>query len=54
MANADGFVSGEKLDIFRGILDESELDHLFGEEMDNTRHKVISYRYVLICFINLF
>ena len=54
MANADGFVRGEKLDTFLGILDESELDHLFAEEMDNTRHKVISYRCVLIYFIELF
>ena len=54
MANADGFVRGEKLDIFLGILDESELDHLFAEEMDNIRHEVISYRCVLIYFIELF
>ena len=45
MADVDGFVRGETLDIFLGMLDEGELDHLFEEEMDNIRRKVISYRY---------
>ena len=31
----DSFVRGETLNIFLGILNESELDHLFEEEMDN-------------------
>ena len=37
MADADDFVRGEILDIFLGILDGSELDHLFEGEMDNIR-----------------
>ena len=51
MTDAHGFVRGE--DIFLDMLDESELDHLSEEEMDNLRREVISYRYVLICFIKL-
>ena len=35
------------------MLDESELDHLFEEEIDNMRREVISYIYVLIYFIKL-
>ena len=35
MADADDFVRGETLDFFLGMLDASELDHLFEEEMDN-------------------
>ena len=35
MADAGGFVRGETLDIFLGMLDKSELDYLFKEEMDN-------------------
>ena len=53
MADADGFVRGETLDIFIDILAESELDHLFEEEMDNIKHEVISYIYGLIYFIKL-
>ena len=53
MADADGFVRGETLDIFIDILAESELDHLFEEEMDNIKHEVISYIYALIYFIKL-
>ena len=53
IADADSFVRGEILDIFIDILDESELDHLFEEEMDNIKHEVISYIYVLIYFIKL-
>ena len=52
-ADADGFVRGETLDLFLDMLDESELDHLFKEEMDNMRCEVISHRYALICFIRL-
>ena len=37
MADPDDFVRGETLDIFLGILDGSELDHLFEGEMDNIR-----------------
>ena len=51
MADADGFVREETLDIFLRMLDESELDYLYEEETDNIRRKVISYRYVLIYFI---
>ena len=51
MDDADGFVRGETLDLFLDMFDESELDHLFEKEMDNVRREVISYRYVLICFI---
>ena len=47
MANVDGFVRGETLVMFN----ENELDHLFEEEMDNIRHEVTSYRYILIYFI---
>ena len=55
--HVDGFVKGETLNIFLGILNESELDHLFEEEIDNIRREVIklvdmwAYRYVLIYFI---
>ena len=48
-----GFFGGEILNVFLGMLDESELDHLFKEEMDNIRHKVMSYRHILIYFIRL-
>ena len=41
MADADDFVRGETLDIFFGMLDASELDHLFEEEMDSIRAEVI-------------
>ena len=41
IADADSFVRGETLDIFPNNLDD--LDHLFEEEMDNIRQKVISY-----------
>ena len=41
IADADGFVRGETLDIFPNNLDD--LDHLFEEEMDNIRQEVISY-----------
>ena len=54
MADADDFVRRETLDIFIDILDESELDHLFEEEMDNIKYEVISDIYVLIYFIKLF
>ena len=37
MADADCFVMGETWEIFLGMLDESELDHLFEEEIDNMR-----------------
>ena len=53
MADAGGFVRGETLDLFRDMFDESELDDLFEEEMNNLRREVISYRYALICFIRL-
>ena len=53
MADADGCVRGETPDIFLDILDERELDHLFEEEVDNIKHEVVSYRYVLIYFIKL-
>ena len=53
MADAGGFVRGEILDLFRDMFDESELDNLFEEEMNNLRREVISYRYALICFIRL-
>ena len=52
MADANGCVRGETPDIFLDILDESELDHLFEEDMD-IKHEVISYRHVLIYFIKL-
>ena len=43
---------GDKFWIFfGGMFDESELDHLFKEEMDNLRREVISYRSILIYFI---
>ena len=35
------------------MFDESELDRLFEEEMDNIRLEVISYKYVLIFFARL-
>ena len=53
MADADGIVRGETLGLFLDIFNESELDHLFDKEMDNIRREVISYRYVLICFVRL-
>ena len=53
MTGAAGFFWGEILNVFLGMLDESELDHLFKEEMDNIRHKVLSCRYILIYFIRL-
>ena len=37
MADADRFVRGETREIFLGMLDESELDYLFEEEIDNMR-----------------
>ena len=37
MADADDFYRGETLDIFLGMLDVSQLDHLFEGEMDNIR-----------------
>ena len=55
--HVEGFVRGETLNIFLGILNESELDHLFEEEIDNIRREVIklvdmwAYGYVLIYFI---
>ena len=45
MAGVNGFNRGETLDVFLGMLDESELFHLFKEEMDNIRGEVISSRY---------
>ena len=39
--HVEGFVRGETLNIFLGILNESELDHLFEEEIDNIRREVI-------------
>ena len=42
MADADGFVRGETLNIFLGMLDERELDHLFEEKIDNIKRKVMS------------
>ena len=53
MADAGGFVRGETLDLFRDMFDESELDNLFEEEMNNLRREVIPYRYALIYFIRL-
>ena len=41
MADADDFVRGETIDIFFGMLDASELDHLFEQEMDSIRVEVI-------------
>ena len=41
VADADGFVRGETLDIILGMFDENELDHLFKEEMDNIKREVI-------------
>ena len=55
--HVEGFVRGETLNIFLGILNENELDHLFEEEIDNIRREVIklvdmwAYGYVLIYFI---
>ena len=34
MAGVNSFNRGETLDVFLGMLDESELFHLFKEEMD--------------------
>ena len=51
MADADGFVRAESLVL--GMFDESELDHLFEEEMEYIRRKVICCRYVLFYFIRL-
>ena len=53
MAEEDGFVRVETLDIFLSMVDEGELDPLFEEEMINIRREVISYRYVSIYFIRL-
>ena len=53
MADADGCVRGETPDIFLDIIDESKLDHLFEEDMDNIKHEAISYRHVLIYSIKL-
>ena len=53
MADANGFVRGETLDIFLGMLDESTLDYLFEEEIDNIRREVISHRCILIYLIRL-
>ena len=47
MPDAEGFERVERvetLDIFLGILTESELDPLFEEQMDNIRCEVIPYR----------
>ena len=44
MADADGFVRRETLGIFLGMLDKSELDHLFEEEMDNVRQTNVILR----------
>ena len=55
--HVDGFVRGETLNIFLGILNESKLHHLFEEEIDNIRCQVIkpvdmwAYKYVLIYLI---
>ena len=48
MTDADGFVREERVDIFLGMLDESELEQLFEEETE-----VISYEHVLIYFTGL-
>ena len=53
MADGDGFVRTETLDIFLSMVDEGELDHLFEEKMNNIRREVISYKYVSIYFIRL-
>ena len=53
MTDAYSFVRGETLDLFLDMFDESELDHLFEQEIDNMRREVITYRYALICFIRL-
>ena len=53
MADADGCVRRETPDIFLDILDERELDHLFEEEVDNIKHKVVSYSFFFIYFIKL-
>ena len=37
MADADSFVRAETREIFLGMLDESELDYLLEEEIDNMR-----------------
>ena len=52
---ANGFIRGETLDIFLGMLDhgENKLDHLFEGEIDNIKREVISNRYVFIYFIRL-
>ena len=44
MADADGFIRRETLDIFLGMLDKSELDHLFEDEMDNVRQTNVILR----------
>ena len=41
MTDTDGFVRRETLNIYVGMFDESELDHLFEEEMYNIRREVI-------------
>ena len=53
MADAEGCVRGETLDIFLDILDERELDHLFEDEVDNIKHEVVSYSFFFIYFIKL-
>ena len=53
MADADGFIRVETLDIFLSMVDEGELDPLFEEEMIDIRREAISYRYVSIYFIRL-
>ena len=53
MTDADGFVREETVDIFLGMLDESELEQLFEEETDNIKLEVISYEHVLIYFTGL-
>ena len=53
ITDPDGFVRRETLNIFLGMLDESELDQAFEEEMDNIKRDIIFYRYLLICFIRL-
>ena len=52
---ANGFIRGETLDIFLGMLDhgENKLDNLFEGEIDNIKREVIFYRYVFIYFIRL-
>ena len=41
MADNDGYVRGETLDVFLDLLEEEELGDLFEEEMDNIIVEVI-------------